>query len=380
MTPTPFWKIKRELLRLLHKPRNVLDLSLASFRQRQTDRSGTKVHTGEALLHRDGAVLLLYPAQGVPAYYIEMLAYLNNRGISPVVVSQLPLLNTDRMRLLAEAYLVIERPNYGYDFGGYRAGVLEILDQGLTFENLFILNDSIWFPLFACCDLIETARDDHSDLYGIYMNERPKTPQRSHLQSYFYRFGPKLTRSADFREFWRRLQTYNNKDLTIRRIEMRLTHWFASHGYSIGYRYCFEDVKEAMARLSVAERYALADYQILIGEKYSKQIKSRVAARAYDDDAIFLKDMEQGILGRYFMILHPALLLERMRCPVLKRDKRHPYQVQRAVLLSETFAADLPTELTRELEAATDMSLIAGHQDRIIMSSAKVEQLGAKHE
>lgn len=378
MTPTPLWKIKRELLRLLQKPRNVVDLALASLRQRQIDRSGTKVHAGEGVLHRDGAVLLLYPAQGVPEYYFEMLSYLNAQGVSPVVVSQLPLSDTDRMRLLAEAYLVIERPNYGYDFGGYRAGVLEILDQGIQFENLCILNDSIWFPLSSHCDLIETSRADHSDLYGIYMNERPKTPHRSHLQSYFYRFGPKLTQSGDFRAFWQGLLTFSNKDLTIRRIEMRLTHWFASRGYSIGYRYGYEDVKKAMAELSVPERYALAEYQILIGDKYTKQIKARVAAHEYDDDAIFLTDIEQGTLGRYFLISHPAVLLERMQCPVLKRDKRLPYQVQRAVLLSESFAANLPMKLTRELNATTDMSLIEGHRDRIIMSTAKIVRVDTK--
>ena len=350
------WKIKRELNRLAHKPRNLLDLLAGPSMQKYMDRAaGSIVQRGKAGRFPDIALLLLYAPEGVPEDYDRMLDYLESQEVARVVIAHSPLTDEDRARLLAKSHLLIERPNFGYDFGGYRAGVMTLLDLGYDLCNLFIMNDSIWFPLHSDCDLIEAARKDQSDLYGIYMNHRPKSPHRSHLQSYFYRFGPRITKHDDLELFWRSLITYNNKDLTVRRNEMKLTHWFQERGYCIGYRYDISDLQNALLNLNLAQRNAVAAYQIMIGDKHGDYVQRQLACDAYENYDKYKADVKAGILGRYFMITHPTVLIDHLRCPVLKRDKRYPYQVQRAVLLSECYSQELPETLIADIAGRTDI-------------------------
>lgn len=375
----PRWKIIREVNRLIKKPKNIFDLLFGPLMQRSIDRSRKSIiHDGTRRCTPNMAILLLYAPEGVPNDYYRMLDYLEKNNISAVVVSQLPLHEKDVSKLVSKSHLVIERPNFGYDFGGYREGVLTLLDRGYHLKNLFIVNDSIWFPLRSDSDVIEAALRDPSDLYGIYMNDQRKKTHQYHLQSYFYRFGPKLTQHCDFETYWRGLIVYNNKDLTVRRNEMRLTNWFQRRGHLIGYRYDTENLHQALLELSISERYALAEYQILIGDKYAHHIQKKITTDAYSDDTIYFADVKAGILGRYFMITHPAVLIDRLKCPILKRDKRYPYQVQRTVLLSESFSEALPDTLRTEMLKATDQENPISKSAQLAFNSRKIHPSATK--
>lgn len=96
------------------------------------------------------------------------------------------------------------------------------------------MNDCIWFPLSDDCTLLGRAHGLGKDLLGYYHAERPKQPWHSHLQSYFHVFGPDLIASSDFQEYWRALFVSSNKNLVIRRNEMRLPKYFRSRDYSVG--------------------------------------------------------------------------------------------------------------------------------------------------
>lgn len=369
----PTWKILREVNRLVKKPKNIFDLLLSPLIQSRIENSSKSViHDGTGLCSPNMAILLLYAPDGVQDDYYRMLDYLEKNNISAVIVSQLPLHKRDLVKLTFRARLIIERPNFGYDFGGYREGVLTLLNRGYSLRNLFIVNDSIWFPMSCDSDLIEAALCDSSDLYGIYMNDQRKKPHQHHLQSYFYRFGPNLTQHSDFENYWRKLIVYNNKDLTVRRNEMRLTNWFQDRGHQIGYRYNTSDLQHALLDLSVSERYALAKYQILIGDKYANHIQKKITTNAYADNATYVADVKAGILGRYFMITHPAVLIDRLKCPILKRDKRYPYQVQRTVLLSESCSEFFPDTLRVEMLKASDNESSKSKFAQLVFSPKKL--------
>lgn len=351
------WKIERELKRVVLKSRNGFDLVTGPGIQRYRDRKNLEVvTTGHLELRKDLIVFLLFPKNGVPESIFEQLTFLWNQGVSPLVVSNGSLNQGVRERLLRYVHLLIERPNFGYDFGGYRAGILEILHRGYDCSNIFVMNDSLWFPLSQSCQLIENARKHPADLFGIYYNERPKQSHRSHLQSYFYRFSSDVCASPEFRNFWRNLTAYNNKDLTVRRNEMRLTHWFKSKGFSIGCQFDHEDLKKSLATLSVSERYSLAQYHIMIGDKFSNHIAVRCASNAYHSDEIYYSDIETGVLGRYFLICHPEVLVDRMKCPILKKDMKKPYQLQRALFLESSASQGLSETLVSEMKLATEFS------------------------
>lgn len=350
------WKVVREVKRLVAQCRNGFDLLVAPKVQKYRNRNiPNQIFQGALEVQKDAAVLLLFPRPQLLESTFEQLNFWQKSGVSPVAVVNGSVGSEERKRLLQHVHLLIERPNYGYDFGGYQAGVLEVLRRGYELDNLFIMNDSIWFPLNKKCDLIDKARTVPADLFGIFYNRRPKQPHRSHLQSYFYRFNHQVYKSPEFRAFWSDLIVYNNKDLTVRRNEMRLTHWFHSRGFSIDYLYDNHSLIQALEALSLSERYAIANYLIRTGDKFSQFIEKRFTSRAYDDDDIYLNDVRSGILGRYFLIAHPAVLIDRLNCPVLKKDRKKPYQIQRAVYLNSLAAQELSPAIFSEMKASVTL-------------------------
>ena len=148
MKKIPLWKLKREILRLGRTIWNLPGIAweYLSLRPRY-DRSAPlsrKIHHGAKPLTGEVAIYLIFPAQGVLPSHMHMLEHLETQGITPVVVPTLPLSQADMDRILPLSAMVIERPNVGYDFGGYRDAVLQLGDRLPTLERLYILNDSVW--------------------------------------------------------------------------------------------------------------------------------------------------------------------------------------------------------------------------------------------
>ena len=350
----PMWKVRREAWRIWNQ---LLDLPLRVVGRRiqhRRDRNNRlRITKGALAPGRDTAILLVFPTEGIRPSLLEGLEHLLKHGVVPTVVSNLPLSDGDRAALARRSHLVIERPNHGYDFGGYRDAALELASRGAIGANLFVLNDSIWFPLSPASTLIEEARAHPADLFGIYHNRRDRTPHRSHLQSYFYRFGPRICGSPDLAEFWRDLVTYDSKDLAVRRCEMRLTNWFASRGYSVGALFGIEDLYEAVASLAVPDRHALIEYLIAVGDKHGSHIRALMADGAAEDDARWRAAAYSGQLGRFPLATHPTVLLEGMGFPVIKRDRQAMYRLQRSIAAEPRYAPHLSDTVRDEIAART---------------------------
>ena len=68
-------------------------------------------------------------------------------NFTPLIVSNSPLSNKDKNLILEYSWVLIERKNFGYDFGGYRDGVLFISEKIIDLDKLILINDSTWFPI-----------------------------------------------------------------------------------------------------------------------------------------------------------------------------------------------------------------------------------------
>lgn len=333
----PLWKITRELKRAKMQFSQIYWFLFGERIKRQYDKERSqkiKRHEGKQTLARDIAIILIYQSNGIQNSLIEQIEHLNRKGVSSVVCSNAPLSENDRGRLVEISYLTIERPNYGYDFGGYRDAVLTLLDRGIAIENLFILNDSIWYPVFEHDDLIEQSRSNHSDMFGIYFNDHPTRPASSHIQSYFFRFSAKLVTSDAFRKIWQDLRMTNNKHMVVRQCEMKLTNLIKSAGFSIGYMFDRQLVEKTIRDLPEDELLGLLDYYTFVDTKLSDRIqKANIDFSASD----WRDQMEgRGIIARiakYFMISHPDVLFGVLKVPVLKKDRQPMYQRQRAEFL-----------------------------------------------
>ena len=108
---------KRPLMATSNKV--TLKLELKPLLRRQV-----RITEGALAATRRCAVYVVYPRLGLQDSHLTSLAYLARKGCAPLVVSNLPLTPQERERLQPLCWRLVERPNYGYDFGAYREGVL----------------------------------------------------------------------------------------------------------------------------------------------------------------------------------------------------------------------------------------------------------------
>lgn len=350
----PAWKIARELRRLGQQVGYLPWLLTADRAKRAYDATKADritITQGTQSRTDDLAILLLYQPKGLVASTFHTLAHLADQGIATLVVSNAPLSDADRARLADHTWQVMERPNYGYDFGGYRDAILHVLDTGTPPQHLFVLNDSIWFPLTSDSDLVAEARASDADLYGFVLNDRMRGAHRTHIQSYFFRFGPNLLASPAFEAHWRDLFLTNNKNLVVRRCEIPMTEAFLAQGFTVAARRRYTDGAQALRALDNATLRRVIAYQVQVDTRNARRLGRHLKATDLSTawrEAVDA-DIDAGHLDKYFLIAHPAVLFGQLKAPILKKDRQQIYQLQRAELLSagldERFAPVIRDEI-----------------------------------
>lgn len=225
------------------------------------------------------AVFVLYPRMGLQDSHLASLAYLVRKGFVPVVVSNLPLAPHERERLLPLCWHLLERPNYGYDFGAYRDGVLLALEAVPSMRQLLLANDSVWFPVPAASDWLAKAERLDVDLAGAVSNDGwvdyltdagrgrhwvfdPLAP-RLHYCSFALLLGSRVLKDPGFHQFWRELKLTSDKFLTIRRGEVGLSRWIIDRGYSHSETLDLKRFDQELEHLDSAQLYDLVKHLII---------------------------------------------------------------------------------------------------------------------
>ncbi|MDO5620923.1 MAG: rhamnan synthesis F family protein [Paracoccus sp. (in: a-proteobacteria)] len=299
---------------------------------RQRDRLVMRVR-GELSAAPEMAVLLIYQPDGMLDSTLFTLDWLVGQGVAPVVVSNLPLSPADLDRLRARAHLVIQRPNSGYDFGGYREGILTILEQGLTPQALYVMNDSMWFPLREDCDAIAHARASSADMFGLFRNCAPRGDRWDHLQSYFFRFSGRLVASDQFRRYWQDMSLIDNKRAVIRRYERKLTGHFQKHGFNVDSIHTRADLIQAILALDDADLRMVVDYLIATDPKDADRLRPLVeTGQPFAQIRPQIEALVQARkVNNSYSAAHP-LLLEKLGVSFLKKGRGPGFVVQRAAL------------------------------------------------
>lgn len=245
-----FWKVKRELVRLGKQSRALpRNFAISLFSSRYYDqflRHKIRRHDGQVPWGRKLAIVLIFPSKGVLPSHLAMLDYLRRKDVSPLVVANLPLSDADRAILMPLVWRCLERPNVGYDFGGYRDGVLEVKEHLGALERLIFLNDSNWFPLPGAgdwLDQVEALDVDFAAAASNYAVPRPETSRfremewtydEGHRNFHYCSFALCLRARAfqrrAFLQFWRGLPLHKEKNRVVRRGEIGFTQWMLKQG------------------------------------------------------------------------------------------------------------------------------------------------------
>lgn len=290
-----WWKIRRELarigLQLLRLPVEVFNLIVVRRWYDFITARNIKRTRGTIAVGTEAGVYLIFPFNGVQHSHLTMLKEMLREGISPVVVSNLPLSDSDRETLQIYASRIIERPNVGYDFGGYRDGIIDLRDHLKSLQRLWLLNDSVWLvpqqkswfekargldkDFVAATSNYAMPRVDSQDFRKINWNYN--TGHRNfHYASYALGFSKTILMDAAFTRFWNRLNISNDKTRTVRRGEIGLSQWVLKHGFSHGATYAANNLDNELRECSDTEIDRIARELVIPDDPRLEAIQSLI--------------------------------------------------------------------------------------------------------
>lgn len=236
MTLPPLWKVQRELERVrvgawrwlrgavVEPPRQWLYDRRTARHQRPVAGRGTL--TGRV------AVLVLFQPKGLAGSVQLTLDHLVAQGWSVLVVSNAPLSTRDAAMVTDRAALLLERPNVGYDFGGYRAGLRLLAHLGHRPERLILINDSTWFPLREGDDTLHRMEALGAAMAGQIFKTESKRGQ-DHLESHLLMFSPEALAHPVWARFWNGFVMSDDRVTTILRGEKGLSQALMSAGLRV---------------------------------------------------------------------------------------------------------------------------------------------------
>lgn len=345
----PAWKFKREMKRLGSQLNQIPWLLFASAIRRISDNYISRyvqITEGACPMMDSAAILLIFQPDGIQRSTFDTLQHLADNGFSPVLVSNSKLSDIDLDKLKAVTNVIIQRPNFGYDFGGYRQGIMYLLQKDVPLENILVINDSIWFPIKQDCNFLLELKHQNSDMYGLVLNNQYKSKKRHHIQSYLFNFNKRIINSEEFIHYWRYLFLSNNKNAVIRQCEIKMTEYFRSRGFSIGSKYTIDDIYKNLPELSTQDLTTVINYQMIVDSKRRKIITDCRTVKQEGSDEYLIR---HRLLGKYFLIAHPIILLKMLNCPAIKKDRQFVYQVQRREIFKDNLDQTLLATVREEM-------------------------------
>lgn len=246
-----FEKLTREAKRLwqqfLKVPENLYEDLSKNKAFEKHHAADIKLTEGIYPISAEVAIYLIFPSSGVTKSHLNVLQQMVGEDIAPFVISNVPLSNQDRDLLAQYSWRIMERPNIGYDFGGYRDGVLFLRKYLPKLRRFYILNDSAWI-IDAPQTWFHQVRALNVDFCGATSHYEVKrvaiekfrnvewvfTPnhRNHHYASYALAFGPKVLRDSFFMSFWQRYKLSDDKKRVVRRGEIGLSRSLLSRGFS----------------------------------------------------------------------------------------------------------------------------------------------------
>jgi lipopolysaccharide biosynthesis protein len=190
--------------------------------------------------------IALYVHYSATGQISEMVRYqlglLDQAGFSTVFISmadRIPEADWQAVRQLAA--LVVQRPNFGLDFGAWRDLLPEVLRRWSVPRELLLANDSILGPIHPLAPAIDAMRAGGDGLFGL----TESLQGGPHLQSYMLlaRGVPAVT---DLMRFVQKLHVSHSKWLLVRMGEVRLSRWMRRRGHRVAALFGYDRLVAAM--------------------------------------------------------------------------------------------------------------------------------------
>lgn len=346
----PFWKVRRELVRIFGHifslPIRLFGFLFGRLYYDSFLRRKSQVYNGAMGLGGRVCIYAIYPS--IQACTTQLLAMdsIINDDFSLIVVSNKKLLPQVREVVLSKCSVLIERVNFGYDFGAYRDGVLYLAANGVlrNIEYLWLLNDSCWYPLSGRSwpnsalalkmDFVAATskfklseklniRDHHLDADNL------ATTRNFHYASYCLLISSNLLRNREFSNFFQYVAISNSKRYTVRRGEIGLTRLVLKTKHSHRATHEITLLKDALAELNdsgvidLIKNLTTLNGNLLYIDK--ERILNRISGGAFQSlaDRVIAENFVIRCVARQGLCYTlPVWLIQDLKFPFLKKSLR----------------------------------------------------------
>ena len=287
-------EIKRIIKQIIYIPANITGYFFSTFYYDLFLLKKKKTSSGKILLNKKILIYVIFPNQGLKQFHLRTLNYFLSKGYSPVVVSNLILKKGDKEKIKNKSSFLIERENYGYDFGGWRDGIIFLKEKLSMLENLILMNDSTWFPVTEGNDFVDFIQKSNLDFVGAtshYGLERPRIPKKKerlktkfkfnlksknfHYASYALSFSNKILKDKNFVRFWKKLRLSNTYNVIVRNCEIGISQWVIKNGrYSHGSLVDSSEIFEVLNKQSREKLYEVIQNLIVNTDSLKKLLNN----------------------------------------------------------------------------------------------------------
>ena len=371
MNTVPLWKLKREIARIFLKqlPELVNRSFTKVFGWLYYDLFLSKhrlVHFGNEVLTSRVCIFVIFPENDVTSQ-LSTIKHLSNNFFSTIVVSNKPLTSVQREKILERSSVVIERFNFGYDFGGYREGFLWLKRKvGTAPEFLFFLNDSCWFPIRKKSAWLEEAvnlRLDYcSPITSATIRKREvlkdfelwwkqdKTSRNFHYCSFALLISQRIFLDQSFYRFFKFFSLTNAKNRTVRRGEIGLTKWVLRSGFSHGETFNIERLLAEFKAMTRLELVILFRELTLLDDINLNKRKSELEEKLDEtNDSEVLAFILYTIARQGAAYSIPTYLVKKHNFPFLKKSLVHySYRNQTILQSLDAWARNQDEDLSAE--------------------------------
>lgn len=348
----PLWKIRREWARFGQQLRTIPEALWEPAAQRRHEAAfdaGFPVAEGSVSLGEKVAIVLCWQPKGVAQSLVDMCAHLAGAGYAPLLVANAPLGEEGRARLAPVVWQMLERPNFGYDFGGYRDGIRFLQARGVTPSRLVILNDSIWYPLWPGDDTLLRMEDSAADIVGTVLRRRGG---ELFLESYFYSIAGRVFAHAAFGDFWRDLRLTSNKYKVIRRGERGFSRAMREAGLRLEGLFTEDGFRTAIA---AADEQLLRE-TLTFSAFVDPSLRAEAGRLSSGASGGQMRDFILGSLEKaQFYSAFPVAACRLMRYPVMKKSREPVGAFWRAAWLRAVEAGAIAPPFATIQKEATAM-------------------------
>lgn len=332
------WKLQRELARLRTQVAAIPALISQPIVQRRYDKRRAdivKIKQGELPCGENVVIYLIFQPNGVSESVLETCRYLNSSGFSPIVISNCELSSEDEFAIATNAHLVVQRPNYGYDFGGYRDGVWLLNARGIAPKALVFLNDSVWFPAIRGVGVLDQMLNHPSPYVGVQsFGDISNTGNGlGFFASYCFCIKNSVWRSETFQNFWSEYRNISNKEVTLRRGERKFSRLILREfgGISLFDVDRFQEMLHSLTEEELCE--ALRD--MVVTDPMLEAAQSRLMGAVTERSTI--KEIRDLIIlsseAKNYIAAAPILSLKMLLLPFIKKNNERHYVLARRNIL-----------------------------------------------